>query len=233
MKLTSRQTAPSLGVTDLLHVVLVNDQSQDPNGSSYKATIQQVVDLLTVSTNGIWVSGSTGMYSIKAVNDSGLDATGNYAMAEGGGTTASGAYSHAEGFDTSATGIYSHSEGVQTLASGVATHAEGYQTIASGDISHAQGNGTIAEGVYSFASGNQSYASGHTSFVHGINSVAAADYSIVFGNNITGTTANTTYVDSLNINTVGVYADNAAAISGGLPVGAIYRTSTGQLMIRY
>ena len=30
-----------------------------------------------------------------------------------------------------------------------------------------------------------------------------------------------------------VYADNAAATSGGLPTGALYRTSTGDLKVKY
>ena len=38
---------------------------------------------------------------------------------------------------------------------------------------------------------------------------------------------------TINFSNVSVYADNAAAISGGLAVGDVYRTSTGQLMIRY
>jgi hypothetical protein len=42
-----------------------------------------------------------------------------------------------------------------------------------------------------------------------------------------------TYVDNLNIKSLSVYADNAAATSAGLEVGTIYRTSTGQLMVRY
>jgi hypothetical protein len=38
---------------------------------------------------------------------------------------------------------------------------------------------------------------------------------------------------TINFSNVAVYADNAAATSGGLAVGDVYRTSTGQLMIRY
>jgi len=37
----------------------------------------------------------------------------------------------------------------------------------------------------------------------------------------------------LNISNMSVYADNAAAIAGGLENGDVYRTSTGVLMIRY
>jgi len=38
---------------------------------------------------------------------------------------------------------------------------------------------------------------------------------------------------TINFSNVAVYADNAAATTGGLAVGDVYRTSTGQLMIRY
>lgn len=37
----------------------------------------------------------------------------------------------------------------------------------------------------------------------------------------------------VNIQNTPVYADNAAAVTGGLLVGDVYRTTTGQLMIRY
>ena len=37
----------------------------------------------------------------------------------------------------------------------------------------------------------------------------------------------------VNIANTPTYADNAAAIAGGLVAGDVYRTSTGQLMIRY
>jgi len=38
---------------------------------------------------------------------------------------------------------------------------------------------------------------------------------------------------TINFSNVATYADNAAATSGGLVAGDVYRTSTGQLMIRY
>jgi hypothetical protein len=52
---------------------------------------------VTGITDNYWTSGSTGTYSIKAKNDTTIDATGDYAHAEGDGTLASGATSHAEG----------------------------------------------------------------------------------------------------------------------------------------
>lgn len=41
------------------------------------------------------------------------------------------------------------------------------------------------------------------------------------------------WFNQLNIGSLSVYADNAAAVSGGLVVGDVYRTAAGQLMIVY
>ncbi len=56
MKLTQRDIAPSLGYQDLVHVVLVNDLTQDTYGSSYKSTIQQIIDLAPKDS---YVTGGT------------------------------------------------------------------------------------------------------------------------------------------------------------------------------
>jgi hypothetical protein len=130
-------------------------------------------------------------------------ALGDYSHAEGNSTIASGFTSHAEGFGTIASGFTSHAEGNTTTAIGYASHAEGYGTIASGFTSHAEGQSTTASGDYSHAGGLGSIASGQTSFVHGQNSVALQNSTIVLGSFITGTSANTTYVDNLNIKTLG------------------------------
>ena len=158
-------------------------------------------------------------------------AFGYAAHAEGNNTTAITQGSHAEGDGTTASGTSSHSEGYGTTAGGYASHAEGHFTQALGNYTHSEGGNTTTIGTYSHAGGFNSIASGETSFVHGSGSTAQANYTIVLGNGITGTTANTTYVERLNINTLAVYADNTAAAS--LEVGTVYRTSTGQLMVRY
>lgn len=185
----------------------------------------------SAATNQYFTLGSVGNYSIKAVNDSDIDATNDYAFAEGNGSLAAGFASHAEGYntqannnsshaegsDTIASGSISHAEGDTTQANGYSSHAEGANTIAQGDVSHAEGNltqaigfashaegnGTIAQGNYSHAGGSGSIANGETSFVHGSDSIAIGIGTIVLGNSITGTTDNTTYVDQLNIKTIG------------------------------
>lgn len=144
-------------------------------------------------------------------------AKADYSRAQNYSTDTSGIASHAEGWATTANGDYSHAEGRFTRTIGVATHAEGRSTTASGDTSHAEGDATTAIGVgshsegvgtkaigdYSHAGGDASTSSGQTSFVHGQNSVAVGSSTIVLGSSITGTSNNTTYVNALNIKTVG------------------------------
>jgi len=142
----------------------------------------------TGSGDSYWISGSTGLYSLKTINPSGLDASGNYAIAsgyntlasgnqssaEGEDTVAQGKASHAEGKDTLAENDYSHAEGHDTTASGIASHSEGIQTLASGDGAHAEGNITKAIGDASHAGGKGTdydgfvniVAGGEASFVH-------------------------------------------------------------------
>jgi hypothetical protein len=130
-------------------------------------------------------------------------AIGAYSHAEGESTTASTTYTHAEGYETIASGSASHAEGAQTTALGIQSHAEGGLTIAGGDYSHAEGFRTTASGFASHAGGSGTTAFGITSFVHGSGSTAVGHYSIVLGRGITGNTDDTTYVDKLNIKTVG------------------------------
>lgn len=73
-----------------------------------------------------WIDGSTGYQSIKANNDSGLDATGDYSVAKGAGTIASGYISQAEGNQTQAIGDSSHAEGHLTRAEAKNSHVGGY-----------------------------------------------------------------------------------------------------------
>ena len=133
-------------------------------------------------------SASTGPNAIVTLNSTNI-ASGEYAVALGSGTTASGKVSYAEGVFTISSGYSSHSEGEQTVAGGDSSHAEGYFTKALGFASHAGGDLTQAIGDFSF--------------VHGFLSKANSQSTIVLGASITGTAANTTYVDGLNIRTIG------------------------------
>jgi len=171
--LTDRTLATGVTLNDLIHIVITGDTSQNPAGSSYKASIGQVLSNVIFPTD-YWTSGSTGVDSIKAVNPTGLDATGDRAVAWGNQTLASGNNSTASGDGSIASGLTSHAEGFQTVA-GDYSHTEGYQTQAS-DYSHAEGVLTIAlQG--SHAEGDTSYALGIISHAEGANTIAQGNYS--------------------------------------------------------
>lgn len=159
------------------------------------------------TTGGYWLSGSSGVNSIRVTNGGTTDATGNYALAQNLNTLASGAFSHSEGFGTIASGTSSHSEGRDTIAGGQNSHAQGVLTIASGTESHAGGVSSEAEGA--------------TSFVHSSNSKVTGNRSAILGGqNITGTTDDTVYVPNLNIGIIG----------SGAPVGNLGFDSGGNVV---
>jgi Chaperone of endosialidase len=181
------------------------------------------------SSSNYWTAG-TGTGSVYLISG-GNSAGGNYALAEGLATSANGNYSHTEGYTTIAGGFYSHAEGYATSAGGTASHsegnsclalenythvegnntkssgqsahAEGEYTTASGLASHSEGKYTTASGLASHASGSGSTASGHHSFVHGSGSTATGIGTIVLGDGISGSQVNYTYVNSLNVKTIG------------------------------
>ena len=47
-RLTDRQLAAGVNLTDLIHIVDPTDTSQNPAGSSYKATLSQVATLIAI-----------------------------------------------------------------------------------------------------------------------------------------------------------------------------------------
>jgi hypothetical protein len=124
-----------------------------------------------------WTSGSTGNYSVKANNDSTIDARANYSHAEGYGTLANGDASHAEGYGTVSTGNDSHAEGYNSVSVGFASHAEGYNTIASGIAAHSEGNNTNSSGDDSHAEGYATVASGFASHSEGNITIASGENS--------------------------------------------------------
>jgi hypothetical protein len=64
-KLTTRTLASGVTVSDLIHIVIPSDISQDPAGSSYKASIQQVFDAYpSVTITGGTYNSGTGTITI-------------------------------------------------------------------------------------------------------------------------------------------------------------------------
>lgn len=201
--------------------------------------------------NQNWTNG-IGSYSIKALNDSPIDAKGNYAVAEGYGTIAYGDWSHAEGgfseanqnyshaegqfakanadtshaegVNTTADGAYSHVEGDSSVASGQTSHAQGYKSVAGGNYSHAQNYKAQALGLYSHAGGYSSIAIGDVSFVHGVsNLVTGTNSAVLGGSGILGDQSNSTYVPFLYV---------MSANTNNLLTDVLVRNATGGVELR-
>lgn len=227
--LTDRTLASNSAITTatLIHIVDPNDVTQNPDGSSYKANLSQLLNVFAGSGDTYWTSGTTGTFSIKTKNTSGLDATGNYAVASGFNTKATGQYSFAEGFGTSATTLTSHSEGQLTLSSGVGSHSEGRATVASGSGSHAEGQSTISSGNASHAEGGSTIASGTNAHSEGGNTFATASYTHSEGYQ---TSATTIYAHSEGDNSLASgqssHAEGSGTVSSGIASHAQNRTTT-------
>jgi len=58
-RLTDRSLATGVTLNDLIHIVITGDTTQSPEGSSFKATVQQLANVITGST-GSGSSGSSG-----------------------------------------------------------------------------------------------------------------------------------------------------------------------------
>ena len=171
-------------------------------------------------------------------NDSNI---GNYSTAIGSDTEASGENSTAMGYNTTASGEKSTAMGFYTTASGKNSTAMGYATIASGVNSTAMGNYTTASGWESTAMGRNTTASGDYSTAMGRGIQASGNYTVAIaldnqtGTNVTQANTMTIMGGNVGIGTIAPgsilsivglleYADNAAALTGGLVAGDLYRT---------
>jgi hypothetical protein len=135
-KLTTRSLATGTSVNDLIHIVITGDTTQSVDGSSYKATISQLLPLFGgTSANCINdfytlnIHSCTNQITIHdRVRSIGSDAQNTLSFAFGDNTQALSDFSHAEGSDTIASGSTSHAEGLNTKTFGAYSHSEGTNT---------------------------------------------------------------------------------------------------------
>ena len=160
------------------------------------------------------------------------EATGGYALAEGGNTVASGNYSHAEGgYNTTASGHYSHAEGYYTTASGAHAHSEGGFTKATEENAHAEGYFAEANGLYSHAQNRHTIANGESQTVIGRFNTADTTSAFIIGNGTntaSSTRSNALTVDwsgNVNIASGAKYKINGTELSAS-DVSAVPTTRT-------
>ena len=172
-KLTTRTLASGVTASDLIHIVIPSDLSQDPAGSSYKASIQQVFDAYpyVTFTGGTYNSG-TGTITITNNTGGTVSITG---VTSGGssvftGGTVNGPTNFTNGLTAntiSATTYYNlpGSSSGNCFVDFYVRNVHGCSPISIWD--ETQTNGSNAYGTLSFSLGNVSKTYGNYSHANG------------------------------------------------------------------
>lgn len=206
--------------------------------SGTSPSVTAVLDIINTSTIISTSLGATGSSTNQIIMGSDANAgAGEGNMAIGGSAVSNGTTQYpgtAIGFQSIA-GLNGVSIGrnANSNASGTTAIAIGNDCTASGAGSIAIQRISLASGDFSTAVGYGAQATGENAQAFGSGAQATHANSVSLGYGITSVVAAHTHVKSLYINTVAVYADNTAALAGGLVAGQVYRTSTGVLMITY
>jgi hypothetical protein len=205
--LTDRVLATGATLQDLIHIVITGDTSQNPAGSSYKATIGQLLplfsgdpetyitggtyssgtlDLFDNSGNTITITGFTQPFSggsgncitdLYLTNLHGCSPITVWDSIQSSGSTASGEGSFAFGVNNIASGNGSFAVGVETIATNEGSHAEGYQTVSIGLRAHAEGFATSAITTNTHTEGFLTLASGINAHAEGESTIASGQTS--------------------------------------------------------
>lgn len=224
--LTSRTLATGASLNDLIHIVITGDTSQSASGSSYKASLSQLVPLFGGSPD-VYLTGGTAVSSggtITFTNSTGgtFTVSGLTTPFTGGsGNCITSFYTnniHAclneitvhnrvQSTGSDAQGTLSFAFGSAVEARGDYSHAEGISTVAYESASHAEGVGTQASGLTSHSEGEYTIAFGTASHAEGSNTKSFGSSSHSEGTNTrTGT--------------------DTAYLATGLTSGVLYLSST-------
>ena len=183
-KLTTRTLATGASLNDLIHIVITGDTSQSIDGSSYKASLSQLVPLFGGSPD-VYLTGGTAVSSggtLTFTNSTGgtFTVSGLTTPFTGGsGNCITSIYTnniHAcsneitvhnrvQSTGSDAQSLLSFAFGGNVQALERYTHAEGIDTIASGDTSHAEGSGTTSFGQFSHSEGTNTRTGTNTAYL--------------------------------------------------------------------
>ena len=233
-KLTSRTLATGATLNDLIHIVITGDTSQSIDGSSYKATLRQLVPLFGGSPD-VFVTGGTsnssggtitfrnttgGTFTVSGLTTPFTGGSGNcitsfYTNNIHACTNEITVHNRVQSTGSDAQNTLSFAWGLTNVASGNYSFAFGTGTTASGLASHAEGTNTIASGITSHAEGQSTLALGNSSHAEGIETRAIGNYSHAEGyRTLAGT--------------------NKGYLATGLTAGVIYLSSSyGDITTEY
>lgn len=172
-------------------------------------------DALTVARN----FGSTNNFNVNLITNNTKigEFNTNGSAVFGDGATSTGSYGFVAGFGASNSNSFGVAIGIFASATAIGGQALGNQALAQHAYSMVIANKGDAPTRYQSSRANQ--------LVFG--AFDGIDFQVTPGSNAMRVKA----TEIVNIKNTPVYADNAAALAGGLVAGDIYRTSTGQLMI--
>ena len=159
-KLTQRSLATGVTLNDLIHIVIPTDPTDDPAGSSYKATVGQMMDTISAST--IMVIG-VGTGSTERCSNSN-SAYGDYSTVSGGfNNTSSGIYTTIGGG-----GSNTSSSCNSTVGGGCYnTSNKGYSTVGGGRVNTSSSYGSVISGGWGNLTGPTGVIATLTSYTSG------------------------------------------------------------------
>jgi hypothetical protein len=156
--LTSRTFATGASLNDLIHIVITGDTTQSASGSSYKASLSQLVPLFGGSPD-VYLTGGTAVSSggtLTFTNSTGgtFTVSGLTTPFTGGsGNCITSFYTENIHACVDEITVHNRVQSVGSDAQGILSFAFGDNTQALSDYTHAEGSGTIASGSTSHAEG--------------------------------------------------------------------------------
>ena len=176
-KLTTRTLATGASLNDLIHIVITGDTSQSIDGSSYKASLSQLVPLFGGSPD-IRVTGGTANSSggtITFTNSTGgtFTVSGLTTPFTGGsGNCITSFYTNNIHACSNEITVHNRVQSTGSDAQGTLSFAFGDNVEAVGNYSHAEGGETQAIGIFSHSEGTNTIASGNTSHAEGASTIS-------------------------------------------------------------
>ena len=210
--LTDRTLATGVTINDLIHIVVTGDTSQNPAGSSFKATMGQVLDLInpTTITGGTYnpatgtitfyddiggtfdVTGLITGFTNTEVTGFTYDSANTFTIFENDGSTHSASINVVTGMTyngflqstgSTASGLNSFAFGNNVTSTGNYSFSQGRDNVSIGINSHSEGNSTIASGGSSHSEGRATTSVGVFSHAEGANTESRGGNSHSEGDN--------------------------------------------------